>query len=250
MGDYITVEDLRDEDISTSELSDDRAELLITYWSKWIDLMTGQFFDAREDTIYLDGDGSRLLQLPVPIIECDALYMNDNFTTAIDSSYYALYNSRGPVQDDRQNPRIKLKMGGTSIFTASSSGLFEIGDRNQKVVGTFGFVESGMLHIDGEEPGDPGTDVYITPDPVKKAVKILVNITKDYMSDDDIEQLKVGRLVEEVTDRHRATYSDTYDRLSAWNPTGITEVDLVIRQYRRPLIVTAPRTMGLFRPTV
>ena len=246
MGDYITIEDLRDEDITEAELSDDRATVLITYWSKWIDLMTGQFFDGRSDTIYLDGDGSRLLQLPIPIIECTSLHMNDDFTNAIPSSYYAVYNSRGPVQDDRKNPRIKLKMAGTSIFSASSSGLFEIGDRNQKITGVFGFVEPGF--VEGEEEGDPIT--YITPDPIKRAVKILVNITKDNLGDDAIDQLKVGRLVEEVTDRHRATYSDLYDRLGAWNPTGITEVDLVIQQYRRPMIVTAPRTMGLFRPSV
>lgn len=246
MGDYITVDDLRAEDITEAELSDDRAEVLITYWSQWIDLMTGQFFDARSDTIYLDGDGSRLLQLPVPIIECTSLYMNDDFVNVIDPSYYVVYNSRGPVQDDRKNPRIKLKMAGTSVFSSSSSGLFEIGDRNQKIVGVFGFVEAGML--EGEEEEDP--DTYITPEPIKRAVKILVNTTKDNLGDDALDQLKVGRLVEEVTDRHRATYSDLYDRLGAWNPTGITEVDLVIRQYRRPQIVTAPRTMGLFRPSV
>jgi len=232
---YITVQSLRDEGITTTELSNDRALSLILGWQQWIDKATGQFFTPKELTLDFDGDGSRLLQLPVPIITCNALYINDDFTNALATSQYAVYNRRGPVQDDRKNPCIKLKSaasGSYSIFTsnASNGGIFAIGDMNIRVQGIWGYTESDDS----------------TPIPIKRALRILVLTSKELLSDDDLDQLKVGRVIEEVTDRHRITYSDLYDRLHAWNPTGITEVDLALRMYRAPMHIDAPRNVGLF----
>jgi hypothetical protein len=113
-----------------------------------------------------------------------------------------------------------------SIFTSSSS-VFEIGDLNQRIVGTWGYTEA-----DGS-----------TPLAVSHAILVLVNMTKEYLPDDQIDQLISGRLVEEVTDRHRIQYSDLFDRLKTWGPTGVTEVDDAIKKYRAPLRITAPRTM-------
>lgn len=228
---YVSIASIRAEGITVTELSDVRATSLILGWQAWFERMTGQFFTPKDATLDFDGDGSRLLQLPVPLITCDALYINDNFTSAIDSSQYVLYNRRGPIQDDRNNPRIKLKRtSSNSIFSAGSSSVFEVGDMNIRVDGTWGYVES-----------DDSTPLLVS-----RAVMILVITTKELLGDDDIDQLKVGRVVEEVTDRHRIEYSDLYDRLHTWGATGITEVDQAIQIYRSPISVNAPRNMGLF----
>lgn len=231
-GMYISLQDLRDEDISTSELSDERALSLIIGWQAWLERMCGQFFVQREETVDFDGDGSRLLLLPLPIIECTELYINDDFDTPLDTSYYVVYNNNTYINDDRKNPKIKLKrnFNSRSIYRLTSSYIFEIGDRNQRIVGKWGYVESD------------GT----TPLPIKKAIKMLVIASKEYLSDSDLDQLKVGRIVEEVTDRHRIEYSDLYNRLQTWAPTGLTEVDLVIQSYRRPMRINAPRPVNLF----
>jgi hypothetical protein len=233
MGNYLEIDDLRDEGVTITELSDARADMLINGWEQWFERATGQFFYSQTLDLYFDGDGSRLLQLPVPIITCTALYSNDDFTTALNSSEYVVYNRRGPVQDDRKNPRIKLKRSsslGSNIFSSNgNSAIFEIGDQNIKVSGDWGYTEP-----DGS-----------VPTAVKRAIAVLVMTTMNQLNDDDIDQLKVGRVIEEVTDRHRIEYADLYNRLKAWNPTGLTEVDLAIQMYRAPMTIDAPRNMGL-----
>lgn len=223
---YTTLQDIRDEGITETELDDDRAIKLSTVWQQWFEDKTGSFFTPKEDTVYLDGDGSRMLLLPVPIIEVSELYVNNDFDNAVESTRYAVYNGRGPVRDDRRNPHIMLKMGTDSIYTPSSS-IFEIGDLNQCIVGTWGYTEA-----DGS-----------TPYAVSRAILVLINATKAYLPDDQIDQLIGGRLIEEVTDRHRKEYADLFNRLKTWGPTGLTEVDDAIRKYRRPVRIAAPRTM-------
>jgi len=227
---YCTLQDIRDEGITVTELDDDRALILLWGWQSWFEDKTGLVFKPTDAELELDGDGSRMLLLPLPIITCDALYINDDFTNAVSTDRYAVYNKRGPLQDDRRNPHIMLKRttGVSSIFTTScSAGKFEIGDRNQKVVGTFGYVES-----DGSVP-------Y----PVKQAIKILTIVSKEYLPDGDIDQLAIGRRIEEVTDRHRIEFADLFNRLKTWSPTGITMVDDALRKYRAPMRIAAPRTM-------
>lgn len=233
---YCSLQDIRDEGVTDTELSDDRALTLIRGWQSWLEKMTGNIFKETEATLDFDGDGSRLLLLPVPLIELTELYINDDFDNVVASTNYVAYTSRGPIQDDRKNPRIKLKLSSSqSIYSRSlSGGVFAIGDRNQRVVGSWGYTES-----DGS-----------TPEPVCRAIKVLVIATKELLGDGEIDQLKFGKVIEEVTDRHRIEYADLYNRLKTWAPTGISEVDLVIQAYRAPMRVTAPRPMGLFNPIV
>ena len=227
---YCTIQDIRDEGITVAELSDARCLQLIEMWQDFIDNATGQFFNIRSDDINLDGDGSRMLLLPVPIVTCTGLYINDDFTTAIDTDQYVVYNSRGPIIDDRKNPHIMLKYQNYSVYTRTS-GIFAIGDRNQRVVGDFGYVES-----------DDSTPSLIT-----RAVIVLVIATKELLGDDEIDQLKFGKVVEEVTDRHRIKYADLWYRIQAWNPTGLTDVDMALRMYKAPHKISAPRTMNTLR---
>lgn len=231
VGLYCTIQDLRDEGITETELTDERALTLLWGWQLWFEDKTGLVFKSVEAEMELDGDGSRMLLLPLPIIECTALYVNDDFVNAVNEDRYVVYNKNNTIQDDRRNPHIMLKRttGMSSIFTTSgSASVFSIGDRNQKVVGTFGYVE------------DDGSVPY----PVKQAIMVLVTASKELLPDGELDQFAFGRKVEEVTDRHRVEYSDLYNRLKTWAPTGITIVDDALRKYRAPMRIAAPRTMA------
>jgi hypothetical protein len=232
---YATIQDIRDEGVTETELTDARCLSLLNGWQAWLDKMCGgNFFIKKTATVDFDGDGSRLLQLPIFLVTCTNLYVNDDFNNALDSSYYAVYNSNNAIVDDRKNPRIKIKTyrsSGSIFVTAGAVNKFIIGEQNQRVEGIWGHVEA-----DGS-----------TPYPVRNAIKTLVIATKEVMDDADVDRLKFGKINEEVTDRHRIEYADLFDRLMAWDITGITEVDTVIRAYRRPTLVTSARNLGFYR---
>jgi len=224
VGLYVSIQDIRDEGISVTELSNERALILSLGWQDWFIHMTGNWFTPKQMTIDLDGNGSRVMWLDVPIITIDSLYINDDFTNAVDTDYYTVYNRLYP--DDRKNPRIKLKRRQRSVFDTSRDLIFQTGDLNQRVVGSFGYVDE-----DGSVP-------FL----VQRAIMTLIVLTAELKSDGDIDQLLVGRLVEEVTDRHRVKYSDIWDEIQAWKSTGITEVDMALEHYRRPAKIDMART--------
>lgn len=225
---YVTLQDIRDEGYDDDDISDDRALVLSYGWQNWIEHMTGQWFSPKELTFDIDGNGSRVLWLNVPIISLTSLYINDDFTNELDSSYYTVYNRIRP-EDDRKNPRIKLKRQSSSIFSSGSNRVFQTGDLNQRLIGTFGYVEE-----DGSTP-------FI----VKRAILTLIALTMDLKSDSEIDELSSGRRIEEVTDRHRVRFANLYNEIQAWKPTGLTDVDNVLQSMRKPAFVGSPRSFNL-----
>lgn len=225
----VSIQDIRDEGITSSDLSDDRTLMLSRGWQDWFEKKCGQWFTAKTMELLMDGNGCRVLWLPVPIISLTALYMNDDFVNVVDPTYYVVYNRYFP-EDDRRNPRIKMKRSTEEFFFSVTSGDpqrgFAVGDQNQKLVGSFGYVE---------EDGFP-------PFAVKRAILILIRMAAEQMGDSEIDILRAGRLVEEVTDRHRVKFSDLYDTLGKWGATGITEVDDALAMYRRPAFIDMARS--------
>lgn len=220
----VSLQDIRNEGLTEGELSNDRALSLSAGWQSWFEKKCGQWFTPRELDLLLDGDGSRVLHLNVPVISVTDLFVNDDFVNALDPSYYVVYNRLFP-EDDRRNPRIKIKRSSGDIFTSYTGSTFNAGDQNQKISGMFGYVE---------EDGSP-------PFAVMRAILLLIRMTAAQMNDDEVDQLRVGRATEEVTDRHRIRYSDLYDSLKKWSVTGITEVDDALVTYRRPAKIRSPR---------
>jgi len=220
---YINLTDIRAEGIPVTTLSDDRAEFLSEGWQAWFEAKTGNWFEAKTKTLSLDGDGSRILSLNVPIISITELYTNGDFTTALDSELYVVYNRYYP--DDRRNPKIVLA-GDTNDFFSPSGGVFNVGNQNQKVIGSFGYVEE-----DGSVPF-----------PVCRAIMTLIVLSSENMGDGEIDILRGGRVVEEVTDRHRIRFANLFNDLGQWSPSGIADVDEALKMYRRPAIIRSPRT--------
>lgn len=224
---YATIQDLIDEGLDIpGDLTTERAQDLLDGWSEWIDNKTGQWFESKSLTLLLDGSGSRMLMLDFPIITLTSLYINDSFTTALSTDLYIVYNRYQP--DDRKNPRIKLKRSSNSdLYTSVNSNFkFTAGYQNQKLIGDFGYVEE-----DGS-----------TPFAIQRSVILLTVVTAELITDGELDQLKTGKAIEEVTDRHRIKYSDLYDQINYWGMTGITEVDNAIAMYKRPVKINMPRS--------
>jgi hypothetical protein len=240
---YIDVDDLRAEGFVIPPGGDEEAralELIKTY-QQIVDGITGNFFIPRQLTLDVDGRDVSLLQLPYAIISISAMYINGDFENAVDPSRYVVYDGRGGEdgRDDRRNPRIKLVSEEQSIFAgvgpvARTGAVFLIGEKNQRVVGTFGFVES----------------TGCTPYPIKLAMKRLVaraysNPLGGGGGGGGGGSFASGPVVEEETDRHRREWGDAASGSKMWpvSGTGDLEVDLILARYKRPILVKGPRTM-------
>ena len=233
-GDYVSVQDLREDGYPSAQMSDMRAFALIQLWEDFVNQNTGQWFCPRAVTLELDGTNSALLQLPVPTIRIDAVYLNGS-SQALPASQYVVYNRYFP--DDRMNPKLKIKSAAASEaenFYAAVGGdlygtlystlygmVFKRGERNQRLVGLFGYVEQN---------GTP-------PPLIKYAVRKLIAMNAQPLALGGATSL-AGPLTEEVTDRHKMSYSDKM--LPSATLTGDPEVDRILARYRRAMIIDMP----------
>lgn len=197
---------------------------------KFIEGYTGRWFVPRELDVSLDGNGSTVLFLPWPVISLSALYAN-NSTDAMDVDGYKVYSGRGSMageRDDRNNPRIKIVTGEVDIFagtgpTQSQGTIFEVGEQNQRLVGTFGYVEADDS----------------TPAPIAHALRRLTVRSLLQGVSDSVGQTT---LIEEETDSHRRKWSDPSSFVREHALTGDREVDNILNMYKRPFGIGKPRT--------
>ena len=159
---YVTVDEVRLAGALPPEVTDEQIELSILKQQELIDRVTRQFFEVRSGELLLDGSGSDILHLPFPIIELEALYLNEN-EAAEPEDNYRVYAGRSKLQDDRRNPKIALYASSTdSIFTrrsvssATGGSIFVKGRQNQKLVGQFGFVEPDDVSFASSIEADEG----------------------------------------------------------------------------------------------
>lgn len=229
---YITTQDLNLEGAGIfGQDMEARATRRIQYWSATVDRICRQWFESRAVDLLVDGTGTATLWLPFPIITCTALYVNDVFTTALDSTYYKVYNRNNGAVDDRRNPKITLHPSGSDLYARLlSRGIFTRGDQNQKISGTFGFVD-----LDGNTPAE-----------IKRAVTKLV--MKDLAplggatgtEPSPPGPAPLGGIVGITVDRN--TYRFTAPAMSRvpsgtmmW--TGDAEVDSILAAHRGPILL-------------
>ena len=231
----ITVSDVRKESgVKEAEVPDSRIVEKITWAEALIERHTMQWFESRSLDFYMDGTGSRTLFLPVPIISVTALYVNDDFTNALDSDSYVVYNRTSPF-DDRRNPRIKLKSKSWDLFsTVGKEGIFSRGEQNQRVVGTFGFVES-----DGSTPS---RIKYACLKLVLKNLKPVAGTGSQHTGSGapDVASSSIGFKTFEAVDDHQVSYSvPKMGTISAGTvrATGDPEIDSILSEYRSPLLI-------------
>ena len=224
---YTTITAIRDADPAGAgfpDWTDDQIQEMIDRWSDFIDLHTGQWFDSRSLTLTIDGQGGRILHLPVPVITLTKLQMNESGCDE-DLNDVVVYNRRGGSEglDDRRNPKVAIKNTKTSIYSGVDTSRFFIkGFRNQLLAGTFGFTES-----------DGSTPLRI----VRANIKlVLMEIENGGLIPTPAPP---GLIVKEVTDGHSITYGSTSGSGVAETSslTGDSETDLTIADYKAPINV-------------
>lgn len=219
-GNYVTLQEFRDEGVTEAQASDSRLLMLIDIWEKFIEEQTGNFFTSRDLTLKLDGNDSDTLFLPFPIISVTSLKINDS-TTALNSNLYVVYNNDF---EDKRNPKIRLKRArSVDIFQRYAYGAddyFVKGYRNQEIVGSFGYLENNSC-----------------PPLIAHAVRKLV-IQHTALEGVNTGAAPSGGKIREKTDGHEIEYSDRSDQANvAPLISNDAEVDRIIQMYRRPLQV-------------
>lgn len=217
MGNYVTIQDIRDEGVTLAVKSDalvtdaiEDAERDIEGWcNRWFYRRTGitLTFDGGNKYYVIVPEIAQEFLLPVPILSLTGITIDASTRTLAN---FIIPNHIGPPVDDRWNPRI------ISILCE-----FPLqGIQNIALTGDFGFVED--------------TTVYKTPRKIKLATKLLV--IKHYLGIKlitDIErdlELREGYLIEEEIPGHRIKLDDSYFK-DINKYTGDPEIDGIIYEY-------------------
>ena len=230
---YVTVQDLRDFGLTEETASDQQVAAAIVLWSQVIDKICGQWFEPRAVTFRLDGSGSDVLHLPVPIISISSLKVNGE-SVALASDRYVAYTNR-VMPDDRLNPRIRL--GNAGSYWTGSGPFYAVGIQNQSVTGIFGYVEEDLS----------------TPAPIKYALMKLIseklknppNANEDLPPDENLGLQ--GPVIEETTDGHSRKWANVSVKMTRPGiASGITsdpEINAILLMYRRaPMILVTGRS--------
>lgn len=232
---YITADDVNAAGYPVDDSNRSQVEASIIAWAQVIDMLTGQFFESRSATLLMDGNDSDTLFLPVPIISCSSLCVNGDMANVLNPSCYSVYNKRGPVGDDRRNPKIVWVSRFTGGFMphASARGqgpIFSKGSQNQKIVGNFGFTES-----DGS-----------TPFLIKRVLtKLVIRELNNPDMSDSSSPLAAGNLVMEVTDGHTQQFSGAVVKPSlAYDIVKDQESAKIISMYRKPIAMAVPGSLS------
>ena len=135
---YITVADLRNEGVADPPYSTEHVEERITLACAAIDQMTSCFFEARAaHVVQVNGRGHDTLFLPYPPCTESSITKVELRSVSASGSTWAevdadLYEVVMPVfPDGRYNPKV-----------VHLTGAWPKGERNVRLTGTFGFVES------------------------------------------------------------------------------------------------------------
>lgn len=206
---YCTLAEVRAEGVTVAQASDARVNAAIALAGKYIDRVTGRFFEERTLTLTLDGDGDNTLLLPLPIVSISAIEIADE---EYDLDDFEVYNRLYP--DDRGCPKI--------VF---SEGIFPEGYQNIEVTGVFGY-------LDTEGTGEEETRV--TPSLITRACLklVILDLIPQIGSAEDQDERLRRYLTSETTDGHSYTLSEL---AVSGGASGDSEVDRILAMYRRPI---------------
>jgi len=235
---YCSVQDIRDEGITSAMADDAKVLAYIEAWQAFIERACRQWFNARQVVFSVDGNDSDTLFFSVPIIQIDYLKINGN-TVELDEDLFKVYSGRD-FPDSRGNPHISL-VGPDyyrDIYTApliDGRMKFRKGRQNQEIKGIFGYTEA-----DGS-----------TPKLIKRALMLLVveKLTNpmypDPASPITPSPSGAGSVLEEWTDGHKIKYGTRGGEVSERKPglSGITtnvEILDILKLYKGPIGIGAP----------
>ncbi len=200
---YTTPDDLRAEGVT--EILDARLIDLIQEATAEIDRLTGWFFEPRDKRYQLDGRGTPSLELPVPPIHIDKIWVGGG-----ELDVESLIIVGAPAEPGFDGPRITKQFGA-----------FPKGRGNVVIEGVFGYTEPE------DQPGGR------TPWAIRRACVLLVLRGLQPISDDSaFDARNRWRILEERT----RDQSYKLDKSGHQVPvlSGDPDVDALLMRYLRP----------------
>ena len=223
---YITIQDIRDAGIPDTEKNDAEVQASIDHWSAQIDTWTGQWFNAREIEVTVEGRNSNILLLGIPIISISQIRINHHLPDNAGDLYttfdrFQIFKSRD-YPDDRRNPRIKLVSNRYSIYYSYGRAFMRA--LYTTIDGIFGFIEKD------------GT----TPLPIQRAcLKLVLRDLKNPLLTEVTEAGGgLGPKKREKTDMHEIEYFESSQSTISKDRgtvSGDPEIDRILSYYRKPI---------------
>ena len=222
MGNYVTATEVKAEG-APPEYSDSRINARIVKWEEIVEMITGQVFrEVTPGELAFDGNNSFILHFNLPLITVTSVKVNGE-ETALDATEYTAFTGRAKPQDDRRNPKIKLKNVRESVYESLRVAKFLKG-YDQLIDATWGFLDENGA----------------TPAPIKAAVIELVLYDLHDYFDSQTSAAILSSLKREKTDDHEVEYQPVQDAKTLWSfiPKDIQDV---LALYRRPWKISAPQ---------
>lgn len=204
---YATVQDLRDEGLAASQLSDARADDLLDEASRFVDACTGWVFEPRPWTFVMDGRGTPTIEPPLPPIALSGLTTDGRPLSLAPGNLHVV---GAPVGPGFEGPRLTRRHGQ----------VFGRGEGNVVAEGIWGYTESD------------GTPFGRTPRSIRRATLLLVLRWSAPLGEEDA--------VAEARDRWRIVEERTRDQHYKLGPiphgplTGDPEIDTLLLRFRPP----------------
>lgn len=214
---YASLAQARAEGITTQQANDLRLQSLLDNASRYIDTVTGLFFEARTRTLALSGNGEIWLALPAPVITLTSVSLDDGALALADVIVDGRYTDE---EHQRRNPRLARK---PSSFTYGDAARWPEGLRNITVVGSFGFVEAN------------GTSA---PPAIQEVCLRLALRSLGLLGDATAQsERQAARVYRETTDGHSYELAGGIPGAAgAWRQggnTGDADIDVVLAMYGR-----------------
>lgn len=241
LGAYATVSDMRDEGVTTEDSSDVRLLRTLQMASRFIERITGRFYEPRYFVQTIDGTGGRAVQLGDPLIALVTVTLGNPVVNTIGLGSIRVYNrwltERLTNPDDRDDPKIEFvhfrDIFGRQRSASVDSPLFGVpfrdlffpsGVQNVNVTGLWGYTE-----WDGSASG-------ATPMLIRHATKLIAMREYRKLADEARDDRKRHRLTQERT----RDQSYVLDSLSEGAFTGDREIDDILLSFMRPIRIGSP----------
>jgi hypothetical protein len=247
-GMYCTISDLRDEGVSEDCDGYDAKRLMkaIIRASKYIERVTGRFFEPRYITQHLNGHGSPILFFGDPVIAVESVEVNTfpfdpqpDFIFSNESirvyNRHIADNLLNP--DDRDNPKVEIFRGPRHFISGDHDHhfvhqtdftdlQFPKGQKNVVIAGVFGYTEPD------------GSTVGTVPDEIRHCCALLTLRSARFLTDEDRESDNAAyRITMERTRQQAISFAAPTGRAGSMTFgyfSGDPEIDAILAAFMRP----------------
>lgn len=206
---YLSVEDIRSEGVTTTQATDERVHGALVTATAMIDKLCGWFFEPRDMGFSVSGQGTPVVELPVPPIRLTQIRIG-----ARDLSPEHFHVIGAPIPHPAfLTPKLICRNG---YFPREADNVYAFG--------RWGYTVPSPNHPDGA-----------TPPEIRRAALLLVRRLLPLVGSDEAAACNDWRLVEERTRDQSYRMQPRED-----GPlTGDPEVDSILLRYRRPMALGA-----------